>query len=100
MVLMLLHIIMIKSIHNLRKDMRAHDHALTFVITRKFKEKKIEPRTVSTKFSSRFTVLLKLYAKGKKEYLMEKKYRLAKISGRKGRFISSLFLVYFSVTSK
>ena len=38
---MLLHIIMIKSIHNLRKDMRAHDHALTFVITRKFKEKKL-----------------------------------------------------------
>ena len=97
---MLPHIIMIRSIHNLRKDMRAHDHTLTFVITRKCKEKKVKARTVSTKFSSRFTVLLKLYAKGKKEYLMEKKYRLAKISGRKGRFISSLFLVYFSVTSK
>ena len=58
---MLLHIIMIRSIHNLRKDMRAHDHTLTFVITRKCKEKK------STKFSFRFTVLLKLYAEGKKE---------------------------------
>ena len=64
---MLLHIIMIKSIHNLRKDMRAHDHTLTFVITRKCKEKK------STKFSFRFTVLLKLYAEGIKEYWMEKK---------------------------
>ena len=64
---MLLHIIMIRSIHNLRKDMRAHDHTLTFVITRKCKEKK------STKFSFRFTVLLKLYAEGIKEYWMEKK---------------------------
>ena len=59
---MLLHIIMIRSIHNLRKDMRAHDLTLTFVITRKCKEKK------STKFSFRFTVLLKLYAEGIKEY--------------------------------
>ena len=48
--------------------MRAHDHTLTFVITRKCKEKKIEARTVSTKFSFRFTVLLKLYAEGIKEY--------------------------------
>ena len=64
---MLLHIIMIRSIHNLRKDMRAHDLTLTFVITRKCKEKK------STKFSFRFTVLLKLYAEGIKEYWMEKK---------------------------
>ena len=64
---MLLHIIMIRSIHNLRKDMRAHDHTLTFVITRKCKEKK------STKFSFRFTVLLKWYAEGIKEYWMEKK---------------------------
>ena len=70
---------MIRSIHNLRKDMRAHDHTLTFVITRKCKEKK------STKFSFRFTVLLKLYAEGKKEYLMEKnidlqKYQLERVA--------------------
>ena len=82
---MLPHIIMIRSIHNLRKDMRAHDHTLTFVITRKCKEKKVKARTVSTKFSSRFTVLLKLYAKGKKEYLMEKnidlqKYQLERVA--------------------
>ena len=61
---------------------------------------KIEVRTVYTKFSFRFTVPLKLYAKGKKECWMKKKYRLLKISDRKGRFISSLFMVYFSVVSK
>ena len=37
---MLPHIIMIRSIHILRKDERAHDHTLTFVIIRKCKEQK------------------------------------------------------------
>ena len=61
------HIIMNESIHNLRKDMRAYDHTLTFVIVSKCTEQNIEVRTVYAKFSFRFTVPLKLYAKGKKE---------------------------------
>ena len=32
------HIIMNESIHNLRKDMRAYDHTLTFVIVSKCTE--------------------------------------------------------------
>ena len=49
---MLLHVIMIRSINNLRKDMCAYDHTLTFVITRKFKEKKLnQERSVQSSLS-------------------------------------------------
>ena len=55
---------------------------------------------VSSKFSFRFTVLLELYANGEKGILNERNYPLLKILVRMGRFITNLFLVYFSFVSK
>ena len=60
------HIIMNESIHNLRKDMRAYDHTLTFVIVSKCTEQNWSKNGL---YKVLFQVhrSLKLYAKGKKE---------------------------------
>ena len=85
------HIIMNESIHNLRKDMRAYDHTLTFVIVSKCTEQNWSKNGL-------YKVLFQVHRSA--ECWMKKRYRLLKISVRKGRFISSLFMVYFSVVSK
>ena len=69
---MLPHIIMVRSIHNLRKYMRE----VLFQVHR-----------------------LKLYANGEKGILNEKKnHRILKILVRMGRFIINLFLVIFQLS--
>ena len=91
---MLPQIIMSRSIHILRKCVRAHDHTLTFVIKRKCKEQNWSKNDY-------FKVLFQVHLFAEISMKLNgRNYRLLKIFDRKCRFIFSLFMVYFSVVSK